>query len=143
MLEQDAFDARRGELGEPLQDLSDGPGDHGLAHLVDEGVDVAVLASPSMRAVAFRRTPSSSAPTRSRVITEKRTSAGSRPTCSQAAATRSLFERAAAGTTDTTLYSSAHRAASAAERGPAPPPTISGGCGSCSGHGSGVTASNR
>jgi hypothetical protein len=61
------------------------------------------------------------------VIIENRSVAGSRPARCQASATRARIVRHSSDVEKTTLYSSAHRAASRALLGPASPPMISGG----------------
>ena len=69
------------------------------------------------------------------VMTEKRIVAGSRPLRSQAFETRVRTAASSSGDAKGVLYSSANRAAGSAVPRVPLPPTMSGGCGSCTGFG--------
>ena len=112
VLEEDALHAHRLVLPQPLDDL------------LGRAAHPALGAAEPPRAIVGLRP--ASAPSASPCMSENVSVPGSRPAASQAARSRSRAAPASSGVAWTTLYSAAYRAASAAPRGFAAPPRISG-----------------
>ncbi len=83
-----------------------------------------------------RATSASSRPTHVVWATERTSCPGSRPAAAHASSTRANWAAAASTDANGTLNSAANRAASSGVRRLPIPPTITGGCGSCTGLGS-------